>query len=108
MKNKHEIESIFGSLREAVMKPERELSLGLAAVGLNYLMMEFPDVFPSDLKPVVEFFQDFPDWYFKANMLVAGVFAAHGTVRLVNESFPYWKAWVNVFVLGRIDTNDNE
>lgn len=98
-------DSIIKRLQEIYKRlpPERQFVFGAFASYVYLTILVAPEKFPQIMQLLLRFVDSVPTgrasvWF---TLLIALAGTADGARRIVQERFPFYKAYIQVFVLGR-------
>ncbi|MBU0576530.1 hypothetical protein KJ707_04590 [Patescibacteria group bacterium] len=100
-------EEAFTKIRELEKRvsPEQEYIIGAIATYVYLVMLVSPEQLPAQIQPMIELFNNIPMGRFSLWLTTAVAFlgSVDGARRLVLDSLPFYKAYLQVFLLNKIE-----
>jgi hypothetical protein len=90
--------------------PEKEMVLGILASWVYLNVLFSPEKMSQMVQPYIDLLDKFPDsetglWLATAMGLLG---TGDGLRRIVTDRLPFYKAYIQVFLLGRFEVNEEE
>jgi hypothetical protein len=110
IETEQDVTSMIGRLRNAYenLTPERQTVIGVFATYTYLTMLFFPEKLPDFLQPMLEELDKIPMTRISlwTTTMIAMIGSADGVRRIISERLPFYKAYVQVFMLGRFADDD--
>lgn len=93
----------FNKLRDKI-SPENEYLLGAFATYVYLVILVNPESLPAQIQPMLELFNKMPmnSFSLKLATMIAFTGSVDGARRIVLERLPFYKAYLQVFLLNKI------